>query len=573
MKQLFTTLLMMLVLGTAIVNAQQTREYSSDQVATLLQDLMDATDGDEFVLTTPGDQGYYRIDSTTMEVHADITIRSAVGLTTRPMVKLVYNQEYKDAVDTSMVDYLVRLKADTCELTLYGIELQGDSAKTKYAIRTMKLKDATGDDSYKDPAWDEDSIVQRYVMNIDNCDINGITSGSDGRAIILYVGTRGVLNIKNSTFSEINRDGINMYSDGTRTTANGPFQYVDSIVIMNSTFNNIGREAINYRNSGEDKNDPANKSWLSKIIIEHSTFNDCGNNAADDSYYPMRVDAPEMHITNSLFTNMDQKSYIIGQNRNPKSVVDYVEFFAVLKEGSAFSDIYDAVDFLRDKNGDNDTLGIGENAWLDMHDPKFADAANGDFTLGADSEVLTLASDGLALGDLRWSPGFVATNDATLGIITVDGVAIDNFDPATLTYDAKVPGGTTQVVVAAEGIHPDAVVEVTQATSIPGLASITVTSADGWEMLTYEILFTIEVKVEEDLFNTMRIYPNPASDHFTVENCEGANLSIYSITGQEVYKKAKIANHEIISSDFAKGVYLIQIELNGDRTASKLVIR
>ena len=68
MKQLFTTVLLLLALGTTLVNAQQTREYTSDEVATLLTDLKEALDGDEFILTTPGDQGFYRIDSTSLEI-------------------------------------------------------------------------------------------------------------------------------------------------------------------------------------------------------------------------------------------------------------------------------------------------------------------------------------------------------------------------------------------------------------------------------------------------------------------------------------------------------------------------
>ncbi|MFC2129294.1 T9SS type A sorting domain-containing protein [Bacteroidota bacterium] len=469
----------------------QAREYAFNEVSTLLTDLLGAIDGDEFILTTPGDQGFYRIDSTSLEIHADITIRAADGLMVRPMAKLVYSQALKDA--GKMRDYMVRIKADTSEFTLQGIELQGDTAHTKYAIRTAKLADVTGSDSYKDAAWDEDSVVQRYVMHLEDCDINGINNGSgDGRGIILYVGTRGSVLINNCTFSAIYRDGIDMYTDGTRTTANGPFQYVDSIVITNSTFNQIGREVILYRNSGEDASDPANKSRLSKIIIDHVTFNACGENSATDSYYPMRIDAPQVLISNSLFTNMDQKSYIIGSNENEASMVDYTEFWGVLKEGSAFTDVADAVEFM--------AASIGDSVWLDMHDPMYADADAGDFTLGVTSEVLTLASDGLALGDLRWTPEpVVISDDATLSDLTLGGTTVTGFAAGTITYDVELAAGTSSApAIAGVATHPNATLVPTDAASLPGASTVVVTAEDGTTVITYTVNFTVAVALSDD---------------------------------------------------------------------------
>lgn len=106
-----------------------------------------------------------------------------------------------------------------------------------------------------------------------------------------------------------------------------------------------------------------------------------------------------------------------------------------------------------------------------------------------------------------------------------------------------------------------------------GTATITVTTTDG--TLTADCVVTVStpVGISELSDADVSVYPNPSSGIFNVENCEGANLSIYSVTGQEVYNKQRIANHEIISDDFAKGVYILRIELDNKSIAKRLVIK
>ena len=96
----------------------------------------------------------------------------------------------------------------------------------------------------------------------------------------------------------------------------------------------------------------------------------------------------------------------------------------------------------------------------------------------------------IPLTNINNDPG---NDDATLSDLTVDGETVDGFDPSKLEYGVVLPAGTTEnPPVSAAAFDPNAEVDVSQATSLPGIATIEVTAEDGITKLTYEISFTIE---------------------------------------------------------------------------------
>jgi len=63
------------------------------------------------------------------------------------------------------------------------------------------------------------------------------------------------------------------------------------------------------------------------------------------------------------------------------------------------------------------------------------------------------------------------------------------------------------------------------------------------------------------------IYPNPATDYFTLElpNWNGvADFSLYSITGQLVYQKTIHSNHTemLLPTPLARGIYYYRLQTN-----------
>lgn len=98
----------------------------------------------------------------------------------------------------------------------------------------------------------------------------------------------------------------------------------------------------------------------------------------------------------------------------------------------------------------------------------------------------------------------LAPNNAALKSITVDGEALEGFDPATETYNVELPFGTTTVpTVAAVATSKKATAVVTPATAIPGATTILVTAEDATTTKTYTINFTAAqtASSEKELLN------------------------------------------------------------------------
>ncbi|WP_397446857.1 T9SS type A sorting domain-containing protein [Polaribacter sp. R77954] len=83
--------------------------------------------------------------------------------------------------------------------------------------------------------------------------------------------------------------------------------------------------------------------------------------------------------------------------------------------------------------------------------------------------------------------------DATLNALEVDGTSIDDFSPNTETYLMALPGGTTQIpqITLATPTDNSASTVITQSTSIPGNATVLVTSQDGSTTKTYTVSYHI----------------------------------------------------------------------------------
>jgi len=102
--------------------------------------------------------------------------------------------------------------------------------------------------------------------------------------------------------------------------------------------------------------------------------------------------------------------------------------------------------------------------------------------------VLVTAEDGTT--QLTYTVDFyVAGTDATLSDLTVDGVTITGFAPDIFTYDYNVATGNPIPVVGATPTDPMALMLINQATSLPGTATVVVTSEDGVTTNTYTVNF------------------------------------------------------------------------------------
>ncbi|MCB9315061.1 MAG: T9SS type A sorting domain-containing protein [Lewinellaceae bacterium] len=90
-----------------------------------------------------------------------------------------------------------------------------------------------------------------------------------------------------------------------------------------------------------------------------------------------------------------------------------------------------------------------------------------------------------------WKPGSDPASDATLSDLQVDGATITGFAPSAFTYAYGVPGGSSvpQVTLATPNNQMATVTSITQATSIPGDATVLVTASNGTTTATYTISY------------------------------------------------------------------------------------
>jgi len=246
-------------------------------------------------------------------------------------------------------DYIFKLTGTAGTFVLDGIEVDGTNgtgvAENKYIMRIDNL----------DPAG-------TLSVQVLNCDVHDFLD----KIIKVYPGA-GVsqLIVDNCQFSNGDREGICLY-DGSSSTGGSFVQFAS---ITNSTFFHIGREAIKGEQyAGMD------------VVIDRCTFYDIGQ--TENKGMIRFRDTENVTIKNSIFQ---------GNVGGGDKFVDCATAVSTLSNCS----VWDVLNYDVGAATVTDTLHA---------DPQFADAANGDFTIGNEA-LFTFADDGGAIGDPRWAPG------------------------------------------------------------------------------------------------------------------------------------------------------------------------
>jgi len=69
-----------------------------------------------------------------------------------------------------------------------------------------------------------------------------------------------------------------------------------------------------------------------------------------------------------------------------------------------------------------------------------------------------------------------------------------------------------------------------------------------------------DVGVEDFVSDVIKVYPNPATDVINVANAEGAQISVFDISGRRIcFVERASANESIDASAIAKGMYIVRI--------------
>ena len=98
-----------------------------------------------------------------------------------------------------------------------------------------------------------------------------------------------------------------------------------------------------------------------------------------------------------------------------------------------------------------------------------------------------------------------ASTNAKLASIYVNGIAINNFKPDLGTYTHQLPYGTTEIPeVSVEKQEDEQTVEITQASSLTGTATIQVTAADKKSTKTYTVTFSV-AKLSDNTLKDIKV--------------------------------------------------------------------
>jgi hypothetical protein len=112
-------------------------------------------------------------------------------------------------------------------------------------------------------------------------------------------------------------------------------------------------------------------------------------------------------------------------------------------------------------------------------------------TGGASGSVSNIFIDNVSMviGD-----GVSPDADASLSDLTLDGNTISGFSPGVVTYNVELPNGTTTAPtvagVATQAGNGSSNVSVTQASGVPGTATLEVTAPNGTDTRTYTVNFS-----------------------------------------------------------------------------------
>ena len=83
------------------------------------------------------------------------------------------------------------------------------------------------------------------------------------------------------------------------------------------------------------------------------------------------------------------------------------------------------------------------------------------------------------------------------------------------------------------------------------------------------------VNVPEIEKNNLTVYPNPATNKFTVDlgNDEKANIQLFNLVGQQVYSETITGSAQVNVSNLHSGVYMLKVNQNGKVTTTKVVVK
>jgi hypothetical protein len=159
-------------------------------------------------------------------------------------------------------------------------------------------------------------------------------------------------------------------------------------------------------------------------------------------------------------------------------------------------------------------------------------------------------------------------SEAWISALNADFGAVTYQTPFGSWYSLSLPGGTYSLSCNASGYQQAVVTSLTVVDD--GVKTVNFYLYPEY-MLERNPLITSIAEIDTE---TIRMFPNPASESVTMLIDQGSEIQIYNQTGQMVFVRYNSANREIVKlENFETGIYLVKI-ISGNYTYhEKLIIK
>ncbi|MBC8320297.1 MAG: T9SS type A sorting domain-containing protein [Bacteroidetes bacterium] len=168
----------------------------------------------------------------------------------------------------------------------------------------------------------------------------------------------------------------------------------------------------------------------------------------------------------------------------------------------------------------------------------------------------------------------VFSDEARLSTITLDGVALEGFDPDIFEYNVLLPPGTIEEpILIATPMDEEALTITSMAFTIPGTAIIDVYAENLFDQTQYRINYSYDyVDIEESPQHLISVYPNPAYDKLFIYGLKNSDISIFSTHGSIVLQKKNFSGSTLDISQLSRGVYVLEVQLNTNQVIRKKIL-
>ncbi len=521
------------------INYAQTRIDVTDEFDFQLAINYANQNGVDTVLLTTSGGLYTTTDTNYYNITSPMVIMAQPGLAEMPTIT------HSD--DSASVIEIFRISND---FTIEGVMFDGahpQSHGVKYALRA-----GNGPNEFPEFKTGSNIIIR-------NCVFKDFYQGNDpegpGYALYFLKGVvAGTVIVEDCVIENIGDEAIRM----TETEKFATERVLDTLIVRNTTFTNIDAECIRFYADVDTATVDA------YVMLENLTIN---NSATRVMYIKNNQYATARNIIVS-------NSRLPGNDRLDRSdyIMELQQKGSVITNIDTFNIVYGPVPRENKLNTSKGAVDI-DDATIFSFDPMYADQANGDYTLAANSPAHFSGENNANLGDSRWvnpSPSVSPLNVEIIGEGSVE------FSPERLGLVFE-NGTPVQVTAIADSGYEF----IGWGGDISGSANPETITIDAAKNIT--VSFDPLTNVKDDLnvpnvYSLEQNYPNPfnpsTSIKFSIKETGLTSLVIYDLLGQKVKTlfekevKAGIHYYYLNAADLSSGIYLYQIK-SGDFIATK----